>query len=444
MNGALDAVKAALAGLTPRGRAFLAAGAAASVCSLLLGQRALLRVGVLLLVLPLAGALVVGRARYRLALTRTITPMRVVAGAPARVRLELDNLTRAGTRVLLAEDRVPYALGAPPRFVLDRLAGGRRAAVTYSLRSEVRGRSEIGPLRLRLTDAFGLCELGRSFTATDPLVVIPRTWPLRPVQAGGLWAGTGDSVARTAAAAGEDDVSTREYRHGDDLRRVHWRSTARRGELMVRTDEQPRRMRATVLLDRRAVGHRGDGPASSFEWAVSAAASVAVLLSGQGYGVRVLVDGEPEEWTSPASVDGAGSLLDLLAVVGPGEPDDLADAVRLLTRSGGDGLVVAVHGEADAAGARDLAQRRSGGRGIALLLRTTAWAALPPGRTAEIDEQRAEVRALLVAGGWTVGEASPDRTPAQAWDLTVDPASGDASAHRSGGLGGEQARAVAR
>ena len=430
MSGPREGISGLLDSLTGRGRAFLAAGGAAVLCSLALGQRDLLRVGVLLVVLPLVSALLLGRTRYRLALTRTIAPVRVVAGVSARVRLELDNLSRIGTRLLLAEDRVPYALGVPPRFVMDRLAGGRRAAVTYSLRSEVRGRYEIGPLRLWLTDAFGMCELVRSFTATDPLVVVPRTWPLTPVRAGGRWAGTGDSVARTAAAAGEDDVSTREYRHGDDLRRVHWRSTARRGELMVRTDEQPRQMRATVLLDTRTEGHRGDGPASSFEWAVSAAASVAVLLSGQGYGVRVLVEGTAVPWTAPNAGEGAGALLDGLAVVDTGAPQDLLDAVRLLARTGGDGLVVAVLGEVDADTARTLAMApRTSGRGIAVLLRTTAWAPLPPGRTRQIDEERHEALRLLRAGGWLAGEAGPQQSVATAWAAIVEPGGVDAS-HR--------------
>ncbi len=101
---------------------------------------------------------------------------------------------------------------------------------------------------------------------------------------GGTWGGAGDSLARAAAVSGEDDIATREYRDGDDLRRVHWRSTAKRGELMVRREEQPRQMRATVLLDARARGHRGDGPASSFEWAVSAAASVAVHFTDLKHG----------------------------------------------------------------------------------------------------------------------------------------------------------------
>lgn len=425
MNAARRGASELLAALTPRGRSFLAAGGAAVVCSLVLGQRDLLRVAVLLLALPFVGALLVRRARYRLALTRTITPAHVVAGTSTRVRLDLDNLARISTRLLLAEDRVPPALGATPRFVLDRLAGGRRAAVTYSLATSVRGRYDIGPLRLRLTDAFGLSELTRSFTATDPLVVVPRTWPLTSIQAGGLWATTGDSVARTVAASGEDDVSTREYRHGDDLRRVHWRSTARRGELMVRTDEQPRQMRATIVLDCREVGHRGEGPASSFEWAVSAAASVAVHLSAQGYGVRVLLDGTATSWTPPGTSSGAfgaGVLLDTFAVVGLADPTCLRDAVRVLASDGGDGLVVAVLGEVDEESARTLAlTTRSGGRGVAICLQTTQWTPLPPGRAAQIDAQRAEAMRLFDAAGWLVTQAAPTQSVPSVWAALTQP-----------------------
>ncbi len=70
----------------------------------------------------------------------------------------------------------------------------------------------------------------------------------------------------------------RGYRYGDDLRRVHWRSTARYGELMVRREEQPQRARCTVLLDTRVVAYEGAGPDSAFEWAVSGAASVLVHM----------------------------------------------------------------------------------------------------------------------------------------------------------------------
>ena len=106
----------------------------------------------------------------------------------------------------------------------------------------------------------------------------------------GEWTGSGESRSRSLASAGEDDAGTREYRQGDDLRRVHWRSTARLGQLMVRREEQPWQARCTVLLDTRSTAHGGEGPGSSFEWAVSAAASVAVHLVRHGYFVRLVTD----------------------------------------------------------------------------------------------------------------------------------------------------------
>ena len=106
-----------LAGLTARGRAFVAAGTTAVVCAVLLGQDALTRVGVLLVALPLITAYLVGRSRYRLALVRTITPQLVTAGQPAQVQLEITNEGRTPTGVLLLEDHVPYVLGTRPRFV---------------------------------------------------------------------------------------------------------------------------------------------------------------------------------------------------------------------------------------------------------------------------------------------------------------------------------------
>jgi uncharacterized protein (DUF58 family) len=226
MKSAVTRARAALSGLTTRGRSFLSAGVASGICAVVLGRQDLLRIAVLLLVLPLACVYMLTRAHYRIGLTRTTTPPRVSVGAPMRVRLELQNLAALRTRVLLAEDRVPPALGAPPRFVLDRMPGGQRAAVTYSLTASLRGRYPIGPLRLRVTDPFGMCELTRSFTGNDHVVVVPRLYPLVPLTAGGTWGGAGESLARAAAVSGEDDIATREYREGDDLRRVHWRSTA--------------------------------------------------------------------------------------------------------------------------------------------------------------------------------------------------------------------------
>ena len=117
----------------------------------------------LVLALPLVTAALLGRSRYRLALVRTVDPQLVAAGQPARVNLALTNEGRTPSGVLLLEDHVPYVLGTRPRFVLEGIGHGWRRHVTYQVRSDVRGRFEIGPMTVRVSDPFGLVELGRAF-----------------------------------------------------------------------------------------------------------------------------------------------------------------------------------------------------------------------------------------------------------------------------------------
>jgi uncharacterized protein (DUF58 family) len=321
------------------------------------------------------------RTRYRVASGRRLTPSRIPAGQEARVHLRVDNISRVPTGLLLLEDRVPYVLGPRPRFALDRVEPRGYREVSYRVRSDLRGRYPLGPLQLRLADPFGLCELTRSFTSADLLTVVPQVQALTPVKLTGEWSGFGDSPARAVARAGEDDVVPREYRQGDDLRRVHWRSTAKYGELMVRREEQPLRHHATVLLDTRRSGHRGSGPASSFEWAVSAAASIALHLLERGYEVRLLTD--TGESVSAVGALGAGSgaaeaglMLDQLAMVELSESEGLTSAEEVL-RLAGEGLLVAVLGGMDDEQLAELARlRRRAGSAIALLLDPDSWSLL--------------------------------------------------------------------
>jgi uncharacterized protein (DUF58 family) len=167
--------------LTTRGRGVLAAGLAAVVCGALLGQVDLLRIGTLLALVPLLTVVVLGRARYRLACSRTVTPARVAAGEAAKVVLEVANVSSSRCGLVLAEEQVPAGLGARPRFVLPGLEPGERRAISYPVRSPVRGRFSIGPLSLTLTDPFGMGEHRRSFTGRDRLVVTPHVIALPPI-----------------------------------------------------------------------------------------------------------------------------------------------------------------------------------------------------------------------------------------------------------------------
>jgi uncharacterized protein (DUF58 family) len=404
----------ALSGLTTRGRCFLAAGAAAGLSALVLGEKDLLRVAVLLAAMPLLAAWYVGRSRYRLACARQLTPARVPVGGSAQVRLRVQNLSRLLTGTLLLEDKLPYPLGTRPRLVLERLAGNQASSVTYSVRADLRGRYEVGPLVVRLADPFGLCELTRSFPTVDHLTVIPQVVPLPVIRLAGEYTGTGDSRARSVAVHGEDDAATREYRHGDDLRRVHWRSTARVGELMVRREEQPWESRATVVLDTRTFAHRGEGPAASFEWAVSAAASTAVHLRRSGYRLRLVSTsaggtgrGRPQrghhiEVLANEST-GDGLLLDHLAEVRTRSHTDVATLVeRIRSRSDG-GLIIGMFGLLTVAEAELLASVRGGGvTCIGFLIDSSSWLNLPAEPRGRADRAHKAAVGTLLTAGWRV------------------------------------------
>ncbi|MCW2845178.1 MAG: hypothetical protein JWN22_3094 [Nocardioides sp.] len=385
-------MREALAGLTVRGRAFVAAGVTAIVCAMILGQPALTRVGVLVLALPLVAAAVIGRSRYRLALVRTVTPQLVAAGQPARVSLSLTNEGRTPSGVLLLEDHVPYVLGTRPRFVLEGIGHGWRRHVTYQVRSDVRGRFEIGPMAVRVSDPFGLIELGRAFRTTVPLTVTPRTVPLPNIPLGGAWTGSGDNRPRAFALGSAEDVTVREYRRGDDLRRVHWRSSARVGELMVRREEQPWQSRATLFIDNRIRSHRGQGIASSLEAAVSAAASIAVHLSHRGFTVRlVTATGEDPSsaWHFRSSDLNTGPLLEALAVVDAVHQPQL-DTGWLAEGTHG-GLTVAVFGSFEAMDIPILRRmQHQAGSAMAIALDVDAWVsptAAPGGVTTALAQQ---------------------------------------------------------
>jgi uncharacterized protein (DUF58 family) len=394
-------VREALGGLTTRGRSFLAAGFAAAVSAAILGEQDLLRVAVLLAVLPLLAAAYVGRSRYKLACSRSLDPQRVPIGASSRVVLRLQNMSRLPTGTLLLEDRLPYALGSRPRVVLERLGAHQASSVAYTVRADVRGRYEVGPLVVRLTDPFGLCELTRAFPSVDRLTVIPQVLTLPTVRLASEYAGTGDSRARSVAVHGEDDAATREYRRGDDLRRVHWKSTARTGELMVRREEQPWESRATVVLDTRAVAHRGEGPTASFEWAVSAAASVAVHLRQSSYKLRLVtgsgIDADAREG------GGEGLLLDHLADVRLSQRGDVASLVERVRERSDGGLIIALLGTLSTAEAELLAGLRGNGATcLAFLVDSTTWLTLPASARAAADHAHGAAALSLLHSGWRV------------------------------------------
>ena len=377
-----------LGALTVRGRSFAAAGAAAILCGVLIPESDLVRIGALLLALPLLSAFGAGRARYRLSCSRTVSPARLPAGQSASLTIKLTNVSRLRTGLLLAEDTVPYALGSRPRFIFEGIGAGGSREYSYQLRSDARGRYTIGPLRVRVADSFGLVSITRAFTSTSVLTITPRIIPLARPPLGGYWLGDSEHGRRSIAASGEDDVAPRAYRTGDSLQRVHWRSTARYGELMVRREEQYWRNTATLFLDTRRAAYS----TAMFELAVTAAASIGVHLAGEGFEARfVTTDGEV-----PRQGSFRDTLLDTLAVVRPSRVTSLDHGMQALGSGGGQ--LIAVVGDISPAQARDLAAaRRGAAQAVALFL-------VEPGTTPATASAR-----VLANAGWQVAVV-PDAT----------------------------------
>ncbi|MFK4085863.1 DUF58 domain-containing protein [Kribbella sp. NPDC020789] len=374
-------MRQALRGLTTRGRAFVAAGITASLCALLLGQKDLLRVGILLVALPVVAALVVGRTRLRLQVRRSLTPSQIPVGTQATVELALSNEGRMPAGLLLLEDRIPYVLGHRPRFVVDRVSPNWRRTVTYPVKSDVRGLFQVGPLMLTVADPFGLVETSRTFTRSQHLLVTPRVHKLPEIRLGADRAGSGENRPRAIASAGEEDATVREYRDGDDLRRVHWRSTARRGELMVRREEQPWQSRCALFIDARTISHHGHGPSSSLEWAVSAAASIGADRLRRGYATTLL--GGPTTLAainrrSSAAVHQPLTSQQLLTECATVEEHRYAEIGPLLTvdrHAQEPSLVIAILGACTTDDITALNRwRTSQATGVALVLDAASWA----------------------------------------------------------------------
>jgi len=388
----------ALRSLTRRGRSLLVAGLALAVFGWVAGVVDLQRLGVLLVTLPLLAAAVVTRTRFRVACTRTVTPPRVPVGSSAEVLLELENLSLLPTASLFAEDAVPAALGARPRFSFSQVEGGGRRAAAYSV---------------RVGDPFGLVEVRRSATAVDSVVVVPVVEPLPRFSLGSAWSGSGEASGRSLASTGDDDSAVREYRRGDDLRRVHWRTTARTGEMMVRREEQPWQSRAALLLDSRSAAHRGAGPTSSWERAVGLAASVGTHLAGDGYALRAVTDDGSDLAAAEAEL-AAPQLLDALSAISAGGGSALTPGLRRLVGGTGGraGVLVAVLGALSDDDVEALARGRGAATGVALLLDTTRWG---DGAVAERSPSVRRAARLLATAGWRVGVLGQVDSLAAAW-----------------------------
>jgi uncharacterized protein (DUF58 family) len=329
-----------------------------------LGVRALQQLGVGLLILLVAAVTVVRLGKHEVSMTRRVQPERTSSGQPVTVSLVLANRGHGPAPLMLLEDQLPPQISGRARFALHGIESGGSREVTFGLRPPHRGRFQIGPLDIAFVDPFGLANVRSRGDEITTFLVYPAIEPLAlPRDLGRQQSMVVSALRRPTGAQGEEFYTLREYVQGDDLRKIHWASTAKRRTYMIRQEETPWHTRATILLDDGMV-YEGSGASSSFERAVEATASIVDLYHRSSYSSRLIVaSGGTIE--SARGADHMHRCLDLLATIEPTKPPPegrpspvLARLAELQTGPSAEGTLVFVGGSLTSPAVAGLAQCR--------------------------------------------------------------------------------------
>jgi uncharacterized protein (DUF58 family) len=306
------------------------------VAGRVLGLLELFALGVITAVLVIGCAALVHASRLELEVGRVLHPMRVHVGTASRVELSVRNLRSTRTPVLRLRDPVSGTRGAD--LLVPPLSTSERTVTAYRLPTDRRGLVRVGPLSVVVGDPFGLVQLSTVGAPEAQLTVLPHVDEIAPMpytHAHDPQAGVRqlNALGRT----GEEFYALRPYVVGDDLRRIHWPSSARTDEILVRQNELPWQGRTTVLLDVRSAAHQGD----SIELAVSAAASVITATARRQDLVRLVTTGGSDSDFAPGT-EHVNALMEHLAVLLPARDGSLARTVELLSRRSSGGALVAI------------------------------------------------------------------------------------------------------
>ncbi|MDH3707411.1 MAG: DUF58 domain-containing protein [Acidimicrobiia bacterium] len=358
---------------TPIGWAVAGLGIALIAGGRVLGLIELYVLGALVVGLVVISVVRVRTRPLRLDVTRVLEPQRVPAGAPARVELRLHNTSGRATPVLRLQDEVSGTKGA--RLLVPPIDPRGDAAAAYRLPTDKRGVVGVGPLRIEIVDPFGLAQARTSAAPRADLIVHPVVHLLQALpQPDGTDPHAGTDVSAPLSVSGDEFHALRPYVSGDDLRRIHWPSSARHDQLLVRQDERPRQGRVTVLLDVRTPQCTED----SLDITASVAASVLHAAQQRRELTRLVTTSGIDTGYGSGAVH-ADTILRALALVGPGRPGSLLDAIdATLAHAGRSSVVISTSGLTDNdQGALELARRRAGTCTV-VAVDPSAWDARAP------------------------------------------------------------------
>lgn len=236
-----------------------------------------------------------------------------------------------GQASLRVWDEVPPDLGPMGEpLPLDQW-DGRAGKRVYTIEPAHRGVYRLGPVHALTTDPLGLFTYGILVDAATELVVHPTPVPASNAALGGEGIqGVRERDGKTRRGEGMDFHGVREYREGDALRRVHWPTTARTGQLAVVEFERAFQQDIVIGLDLTRGSEWGRGRETTLEYAVKVAATLADRTLLAGGGVTLVTQAGRVE-ARPRDADPEASrfrLLDLLARVRADQEHSLAESLR--------------------------------------------------------------------------------------------------------------------
>jgi uncharacterized protein (DUF58 family) len=309
--------------LTSLGRSTAILGLAGLIVGVVLRAPVLVGLGVAILGLVGTSMLTVAEPPD-IAVRRSLSPSEVERGRPAEVVLDFEPRARARLRPFLAIETVA---GERRVAAVPAIPTGQIHRVTYQMTTNRRGNFLAGPLSLRRVDLFGLVVAERKIAGTDNLSVRPRRYRLASLPTGRRRDLEGPTRESSAGSASFHQL--REYVPGDDLRLIHWRSTAKTGELVVKQMVDTTRPEMLVILDNRKIAIEPD----DFEDAVEIAASLIQAAKDAGFPYQLLSSDGDNELTPDGHEIG---FLDRLTVVELSVNNsllELTDAIRARGRS---------------------------------------------------------------------------------------------------------------
>jgi uncharacterized protein (DUF58 family) len=399
----------------PSGRGVVVFGAAIGLwaAARVAGSPTLHMIAVGLVVLPFATALFARWSRHRLRIRRRLSETRVQPGQRVHVELDVENQTSGQTSFLLIEDRLPSALGRSARLVIASLHPRARQQVRYSLVPRRRGRYVLGPLTVDLSDPFALTKVRVEFDERDELVVAPEVENLVGGPDSPFGTTSGLALAKHLFRTGDEFYTMRPYVEGDDLRRIHWRSVARSGELMIRQDESSRRSNAVLFVDTRDTAV-GQAHTPSFEKVVSATASLGVLLLRFGFSVRLVTSQLP-----PQRV-GEEQLLDALAGMSHHTSRALSTGLARLRMASASDTTLVLVGSPPPPNELSALIRTGAmfGPKLAVLVHPTEPESLPPDRRGQLEARASQARLSMSRSGWDVVVLPPSARLRDVWNTS--------------------------